>query len=148
MKLLTQDYRTVLIQTSVHNAQVNMSLFIFYLSDLASDKDLIKEYITEMTSPEIMKLNEEEVNVIYKSLLEDLYLYEERFLDLCDELGLEKQRDLLVQLIGRYDPPPVPKNQLEAVMTIEQLREKRKKEKELAESPSTPYIETETKEEE
>ncbi len=128
--LLTEDYRQVLIQTSVHNAQTNMSLFIFYLSEIASDMNLIKEYITEMTSPEVMKLNKEEVNIIYKSLLEDLYLYEDRFFNFCDELGLEKQKDLLVQLIERFDPPPVPKNQLEAVMTIEQLREKRKKEAE------------------
>jgi len=144
VELLTKDYRQVLIQTSVHNAQTNMSLFIFYLSEIASDIDLLKEYITEMTSPEIMKLNEEEVNIIYKSLLEDLYLYEDRFLDLCDELGLKKQKDLLVQLIARFDPPPVPKNQIEAVMTIEQLREKRKKEKEEAENPQETPIEQQT----
>jgi hypothetical protein len=108
---------------------------MFYLSEAASDKDLIKEYISEITSENVMKLDEEEVNIIYKSLLEDLYLYEDQFLDFCDELGLTKQKDLLVQLIARYDPPPVPKNQIEAVMTIEQLREKRKKEQEEADSP-------------
>ncbi len=93
-----------------------------------------------------MKLNEEEVNIIYKHLLEDLYLYEDRFLELCDELELKKQKDLIIQLIERFDPPPVPKNQIEAVMTPDQLREKRRKEKDLAENPPPLEIEQKTEE--
>ncbi len=146
IELLVKDYRTTLIQTAVHSAQSNMALFIFYLSETASDKGLIKEYIIEITSQDVMKLNEEEVNIIYKHLLEDLYLYEDRFLELCDELGLKKQKDLLIQLIERFDPPPVPKNQIEAVMSSDQLREKRRKEKELAENPPPPEIEQKTEE--
>ena len=101
VNLLTKDYRKELIKTAVHNAQINMSIFLFDLSDIASDKDLIREYIMEITSPNVMKLNEEEVNIIYKNLLEDLFLYEEKFFDLCDELGLTKQKDLLLQLIQK-----------------------------------------------
>ena len=55
--------------------------------------------------------------------------------------GFKKQKDLLIQLIERFDPPPVPKNQIEAVMSSDQLREKRRKEKELAENPPPPEIE-------
>lgn len=146
IELMVKDYRTILIQTAVHNAQSNMALFIFYLSETASDKELIKEYIIEITSKDVLKLNEEEVNIIYKHLLEDLYLYEERFLELCDELELKKQKDLLIQLIERFDPPPVPKNQIEAVMSSDQLREKRRKEKELAENPIPLEIEQKTEE--
>jgi hypothetical protein len=59
-----------------------------------------------------------------------LYLYEEDFNRICDELELTKQKDLIAQLLQRYEPPPVPKNQIEAVLTIEQLKEKRRRESE------------------
>ena len=126
--VLTKKYRSILLQTAVHNAQPNISLFIFYLSETAKDDKLIIEFIKEITSPEIMKLEDEELNAIYKKLLEDLYLYDEKFYEYCDKFGLTKEKDLLTQLIGRFVPPPVPKNQLEAVMSTEQLIEKRKKE--------------------
>ena len=88
--LLTVEFRAVLIQTAVHNAQPNISMFIFYLSETANDTDLLKEYIMEITSPNVMTLNTEEVNKIYQKLLEDLYLYEDKFYAVCEELGLIK----------------------------------------------------------
>jgi len=127
-EILTQKYRNVLLQTAVHSAQQNMSEFIFHLSETANDEQLAADYIKEITSPEVMKLSVEEVNAIYKKLLEDLYLYEEKFYEYCDKLGLNKEKALISQLIERFVPPPVPKNKLEAVMTPEQLIEKRKKE--------------------
>lgn len=136
--LLTQDYRAILIQTAVHNAQANMSMFMYYLSEDANDPDLLKEYIKEIVSSDVMKLDEESLNTIYKNLLEDLYLYEDKFYDTCDELGLSKEKLLLKQLIDRFEPPLVPKNQIEAVLSPEQLKEKRKREKEQAEQPEQP----------
>ncbi|MHA2358069.1 MAG: hypothetical protein ACXABK_04805 [Candidatus Heimdallarchaeaceae archaeon] len=127
--VLTQDYRKILIQTAVHNAQENMSKFLIYLGEISQDKDILKEYIYEITSPDVLSSTDEELNKIYNKLLEELYLYEEQFYEICDDLKLEKQKDLIKQLIDRYEPPPVPKNQIEAVMTIEQLREKRRLEK-------------------
>ncbi|MFW9853104.1 MAG: hypothetical protein ACFFDS_09180 [Candidatus Thorarchaeota archaeon] len=132
VQVFTKDYREILIKTSVHNAQENLSQFLIYLSKTADDQDLLKEYITEMTSDEIMNLNENDLNAIYGKLLEDVFLFEEQFYEICDELNLEKEKILLTQLLSRYEPPPVPKNQIEAVMTPTQLREKRKKEKEAA----------------
>ena len=129
-EILTQDYRKILIQTAVHNPQENMSSFIIYLSEMGQDKDILKEYIYEITSPDVLSSSDEELNKIYDKLLEDLYLFEEKFYEICDELKLDKQKLLIKQLIDRYEPPPVPKNQIEAVMTIEQLREKRRQEKE------------------
>ncbi|MCE7742909.1 MAG: hypothetical protein GOP50_10680, partial [Candidatus Heimdallarchaeota archaeon] len=72
---------------------------------------------------------------IYKKLLEDLYLYDEKFYEYCDKLGLKKEKALISQLIERFVPPPVPKNQIEAVMTPEQLIEKRKKEEAALSAP-------------
>ena len=130
VQVFTKDYRKILIQTSVHNAQENLSQFLIYLSKTADDKELLKEYITEITSDEIMALSENDLNTIYGKLLEDVFLFEEQFYEICDELKLEKEKVLLAQLLTRYEPPPVPKNQIEAVMTPTQLREKRKKERE------------------
>ncbi len=135
VQIFTKDYRKILIQTSVHNAQENLSQFLIYLSKTADDKELLKEYITEITSAEIMALSENDLNTIYGKLLEDVFLFEEQFYELCDELNLEKEKVLLAQLLSRYEPPPVPKNQIEAVMTPTQLREKRKKERETASLP-------------
>ncbi len=135
VNILTQKYRSVLIQTAVHSAQSNISMFIFYLSETADDEKLIADYIKEITSPEIMKLDTEEVNAIYKKLLEDLYLYDEKFYEYCDNLGLKKEKELISQLIEKFVPPPVPKNQLEAVMSPEQLVEKRKKEIDTSSQP-------------
>ena len=135
VQIFTQDYRKILIQTSVHNAQENLSQFLIYLSKTANDKDLLKEYITEITSAEIMALSKDDLNAIYGKLLEDVFLFEEQFYEICDELNLEKEKALLSQLLSRYEPPPVPKNQIEAVMTIAQLREKRRKERETASLP-------------
>ncbi len=134
--ILTTKYRNVLLQTAVHSAQPNMSEFIFYLSETAEDEKLIVDYIKEITSPEIMKLSDDELNAIYRKLLEDLYLYDEKFYEQCEKLGLMKEKDLISQLIDRFVPPPVPKNQLEAVMTTEQLIEKRKKEADSASEPA------------
>jgi hypothetical protein len=136
---LIDEYRSVLLQTAVHSAQPNISKFIFNLSERANDEKLIADYIKEITSPEIVTLDDDEINTIYKKLLEDLYLYDELFYDYCDKLGLEKEKALIEQLVARFVPPPVPKNQLEAVMTTEQLIEKREKEKiELTEPVSPP----------
>jgi hypothetical protein len=135
VQVFTQDYRKILIQTSVHNAQENLSQFLIYLSKTADDKELLKEYISEITSNEIMSLSENDLNTIYGKLLEDVFLFEEQFYEICDELNLEKEKVLLAQLLSRYEPPPVPKNQIEAVMTPTQLREKRKKEREEAVLP-------------
>jgi len=130
VQIFTKDYRKILIQTSVHNAQENLSQFLIYLSKTAEDKELLREYITEITSAEIMALSKEDLNTIYGKLLEDVFLFEEQFYEICDDLNLEKEKTLLSQLLSRYEPPPVPKNQIEAVMTPAQLREKRKREKE------------------
>ena len=127
-EILTHKYRDILLQTAVHSAQPNISLFIFNISDEANDEKLVVDYIKEITSPEIMQLDDDTLNSIYKKLLEDLYLYEDKFYEYCDKLDLDKEKMLLEQLIKRFIPPPVPKNQLEAVMTTEQLIEKRKKE--------------------
>lgn len=134
VQILTQKYRSTLLQTAVHSAQANISDFIFLLSEKGNDEDLIADYIKEITSPEIMKLKDDELNSIYKKMLEDLYLYDEKFYAYCDKLGLEKEKILISQLIDRFEPPPVPKNQLEAVMPTEQLIEKRKKEQESLEA--------------
>ncbi|MHA1952954.1 MAG: hypothetical protein ACXAAM_03785 [Candidatus Heimdallarchaeaceae archaeon] len=133
VEVLLSDYRKTLIQTAVHNPQENFSQFLLYLSESAQDKDLLKEYINEITSNDVISSTDEELNSIYNKLLEELYLYEEKFNEICDELNLTKQKDLIAQLLQRYEPPPVPKNQIEAVLTIEQLREKRRKESELPE---------------
>ena len=130
VQIFTKDYRKILIQTSVHNAQENLSQFLIYLSKTAEDKELLREYITEITSAEIMALSKEDLNTTYGKLLEDVFLFEEQFYEICDDLNLEKEKTLLSQLLSRYEPPPVPKNQIEAVMTPAQLREKRKREKE------------------
>lgn len=127
---LIGNKRKLLIQTAVHAAQPNMSQFIFYLSETADDKELLKEYITTITSKEILELNDIELNTIYNKLLEDLFLYEDEFYAKCDQLNLLKQKDIISQLLSRYEPPPVPKNQFEAVMTPDQLREKRRQETE------------------
>jgi hypothetical protein len=148
--LLLSDYRKTLIQTAVHNPQENFSKFLFYLSDSAQDKDILKEYINEITSEDVISSTDEELNSIYDKLLEELYLYEETFNELCDELKLTKQKDLIAQLLARYEPPPVPKNQIEAVLTIDQLREKRRKESEQVEpvlSNPNEELEIETEEE-
>jgi len=128
VEILAKKYRGVLLQTAVHNAQPNISKFIFYLSEIAEDEKLVEDYIKEITSQDILKLNDEEVNIIYKNLLEELYLFDESFFEYCDKLGLDKEKELITQLIARFIPPPVPKTQIEAVMTSEQLIEKRKKE--------------------
>ncbi|NPD88446.1 MAG: hypothetical protein HGN29_06965 [Asgard group archaeon] len=128
--ILLSEYRKTLIQTAVHNPQENFSKFLIYLSEKAQDKDLLKEYINEITSKDVISSTDEELNTIYNKLLEELYLYEEKFNEICDELKLTKQKDLIAQLLERYEPPPVPKNQIEAVLTIDQLKEKRRKENE------------------
>ncbi|MCG3222406.1 MAG: hypothetical protein H7641_13585 [Candidatus Heimdallarchaeota archaeon] len=150
MGILLSDYRKTLIQTAVHNPQDNFSKFLIYLSESAQDTDLLKEYINEITSKDVISSTDEELNSIYNKLLEELYLYEEKFNEICDELKLTKQKDLIAQLLKRYEPPPVPKNQIEAVLTIEQLKEKRRKESE--EPPIVVYTsneeqQTETEEE-
>jgi len=139
--VLTGDYRKTLIQTAVHNPQENFSRFIIYLSESDENKDLLKDYINEITSEEVISSTDEELNSIYGKLLEEIYLYEEDFYRICDELGLTKQKDLITQLLQRYEPPPVPKNQIEAVLTIEQLKEKRRRETE--ETELTTSISTE-----
>ncbi|MHA1221752.1 MAG: hypothetical protein ACTSSG_06450 [Candidatus Heimdallarchaeaceae archaeon] len=130
IEFLISKNRKVLIQTAVHAAQPNISQFLFYLSESADDTDLLKEYIQEITSEEILSLEDSELNTIYSKMLEDLYLYEEDFFAICDKLNLKKEKELISQLLSKYEPPPVPKNQIEAVMTAEQLREKRRREKE------------------
>ncbi|TFG10280.1 hypothetical protein EU534_01175 [Candidatus Heimdallarchaeota archaeon] len=143
VEILTKKYRTILLQTAVHNAQPNISQFIFYLSETAEDDKLAADYIKEITSPEILQLNDDELNIIYKKLLEDLYLFDSLFFEYCDKLGLEKEKVLITQLIERFVPPPVPKTQIEAVMTTEQLIEKRKKEET---DPTKPLAEGDTPE--
>ncbi len=128
IEILTKNYKKQIIQTAVHSAQSNISLFIFYLSEKADDKEFIKAYIKEITSSNVVESTDEELNTIYNKLLEDVYLYEERFNELCDELKLEKEKVLISQLLARYEPPLVPKNQLEAVLSPAQLKEKRMKE--------------------
>lgn len=130
MGLLLSDYRETLIQTAVHNPQENFSKFLIYLSESAQDKHLLEEYINEITSKDVISSTDEELNSIYNKLLEELFLYEEKFNEICDELKLTKQKDLIAQLLQRYEPPPVPKNQIEAVLSIDQLKEKRRKESE------------------
>jgi len=127
IEILTTNYSKQLIRTAVHSAQANISLFIFYLGEKA-ENDLVKDYIKAITSPEIVDSSDEELNTIYNKLLEDVFLYEEKFNKYCDELNLEKEKAILSQLLTRYEPPPVPKNQLEAVLTPVQLKEKRIKE--------------------
>ncbi len=136
IEILTTNYSKQLIRTAVHSSQANISLFIFYLSEKAENKDLIVDYIKAITSSEIVSSTDEELNTIYNKLLEDVFLYEEQFIEFCDELNLEKEKTILYQLLKRYEPPPVPKNQLEAVLSPAQLREKRKKEE--LEAPAEP----------
>ena len=130
VEILISEYKKTLIQTAVHNPQENFSKFLFYLSESAQDKDLLKEYIKEITSTDVISSTDEELNTIYNKLLEELYLYEEKFNEICDDLELTKQKELISQLIQRYEPPLVPKNQIEAVLTPEQLKEKRSRESE------------------
>ena len=147
--ILTTNYRKTLIQTAVHNPQENFSQFLIYLSENAEDKDLLKDYINEITSEDVISSTDEELNSIYNKLLEEIFLYEEQFNEICDELKLTKQKDLIAQLLNRYEPPPVPKNQIEAVLTTEQLIEKRRRESELpTESGSNPDEEQAETEEE
>ena len=128
IEILTTNYSKELIKTAVHSSQANISLFIFYISEKTEGNELVIDYIKAITSDEIVNSSDEELNTIYNKLLEDVFLYEERFNEFCDELSLEKEKAILARLLTRYEPPPVPKNQLEAVLTPEQLREKRKKE--------------------
>jgi hypothetical protein len=146
--ILTTNYRKTLIQTAVHNPQENFSQFLIYLSENANDKDLLKEYIYEITSEDVISSTDEELNSIYNKLLEELYLYEEQFNEICDELKLTKQKDLIAQLLVRYVPPPVPKNQIEAVLTTEQLIEKRRKENEISSESASNPVEEEAETEE
>jgi len=125
---ITENYRTIIIQSAVHSSHANISEFIFYISEVTKNKDFLKEYIVAITSPEIISLKDEELQTIYGKLLEDLYLYEEKFAEICDELGLKKEKEKIQSLLARYEPPPVPKTRVEAVMKPEQLREKRRKE--------------------
>lgn len=125
---ITENYRTIIIQSAVHSSHSNISEFIFYISEVAESKEFLKDYIIAITSSEIISLGDEELQTIYGKLLEDLYLYEEKFAKICDELGLKKEKAKIQSLLARYEPPPVPKTRVEAVMKPEQLREKRRKE--------------------
>ena len=125
---ITENYRTIIIQSAVHSSHANISEFIFYISEVTKNRDFLKEYIIAITSSEIISLKDEELQTIYGKLLEDLYLYEEKFSEICDELGLKEEKAKIQSLIARYEPPPVPKSKMEAVMKPEQLREKRRKE--------------------
>ena len=146
MKIITQKYRTIFLQIATHSNQQNMSEFVITISEHSGDEQLIADFIKELTSPDVMELDEDELNVNYGKLLGDFYLDEDKFYDYCDKLNLKKEKKLLSQLIGRFEPPPVPRNQLEAVMPTEQLIEKRKKEEEAPEDSTSTEGEEEAKE--
>ncbi|MHA1400408.1 MAG: hypothetical protein ACTSQE_08670 [Candidatus Heimdallarchaeaceae archaeon] len=127
-KILITKYRKVMIQTAVHAAQPNISKFMFYLAEETEDKDFLKEYIQEICSDELLELDDKELNSIYKDLLEELYLFEDDFYSICDELNLKEEKEKLKRLAERFVPPPVPRNQIEAVLPPEQLQKKREME--------------------
>ncbi len=127
--IMVSEYKNVLIQTAVHAAHPDISKFMIYLAEETGDKDILKDYIKEICSDEILSLSEKELNTIYKNLLEELYLYDDTFYSLCDELGLVEEKEKIKLLIEKFVPPPVPKNQFEAVLPPQQLEERRRIEK-------------------
>ncbi|MHA1866224.1 MAG: hypothetical protein ACTSWZ_06930 [Candidatus Heimdallarchaeaceae archaeon] len=127
-KDLTTKYRKILIQTALHGSQPNISKFMFFVAEETKDDDFLKEYIQEICSDEIAKLSDKELNTIYKDLLEELYLFEEQFYEVCDRLNLSKEKEKIKNLVKRFVPPPVPKNQIEALLPPEQLEQKRQME--------------------
>lgn len=122
---LTKKYKKIIIQTAVHGTQPNISKFMFFIAEETKDDDFLKEYIQEICSDEIAKLSDKELNTIYKDLLEELYLFEEQFYEICDKLKLTEEKEKIQNLVKRFVPPPVPKNQIEALLPPEQLIQKR-----------------------
>lgn len=115
-ELLITKYRKTIINIAVKNAQAEVSQFIFKLGERDESGEFVKEYISAIASVASQEVNDEELNTIYKGLLEELYIYEEQFYSKCDELGLSKEKEAIEQLVKRFVPPPVPKTKLEALM--------------------------------
>ncbi|MBY8999791.1 MAG: hypothetical protein KGD64_02655 [Candidatus Heimdallarchaeota archaeon] len=114
-KLFVEDYRTLLINIAVHDAKADLSQFIFYLGEISKNNDIVHIYLKEITSDDIKNLKDEQLRKDYDKVLEDLFLYEEIFYAKCDELNLQKEKEALIELLKRYEPPPVPKSGMDAI---------------------------------
>lgn len=125
-KLIITDYRNLVLRIAVNHCEPEVSKFILYLGKVTGDEEFIKEYIREITSDEIMDLEEKEIKSLYNKLLEELFVYEKTFYELCDKYELNKEKERIQELLSIYDPPAVPNSMLEAMLPQEQIDLKRK----------------------
>ncbi len=123
--ILTTEYKEILIRIAVHSAQVDISQFMFKLANIAENDEFLVEYLKEIASHKIRSFSDSEITIVYGKLLEELYVYEDIFLALYDKFGLEEEKAIIQELISKYEPPLVPKNAIEAVLTSEQLKQRR-----------------------
>ena len=110
-----KDYRVLLINIAVHDAKAELSKFIFYLGEITEDETIIVDYIKEISSPALQKLDDDTLRQNYDKLLEDLFLYDDEFYQICDKLNLAKEKEAIKNLLSRYEPPAVPKSAMDAI---------------------------------
>lgn len=143
-QLLITKYRNLIIKTAVHNTQADVSKFIFRLGEKEGTNEFLTKYIQEIAKVSSEDLDDDQLNTIYKGLLEELFLYEEEFYSLCDKLGLNEEKEAIRKLVSRYVPPPVPKSKIEALIpSMQQINQQRQKLEEKVESSKDEEIEFE-----
>ena len=114
-KIFVDDFKTLLINISVHDAKAELSKFIFYLGEITENDEIIIDYIKAITSDDVKNLKDDILKKDYDMLLEEIFLYEELFYSVCDRLNLLKEKEALTALLQRYEPPPVPTSAMDAL---------------------------------
>ena len=120
-KMIERDHTRILTLLKERGISNNAAGFILEILESSTDESYVKLLLESVATIDMSNFSEQEK----LETQDNIYIDLDEFVEHADRLGLSTFKEEISKLLEGYEAPPLPENRLEALMTIEQLREKR-----------------------
>ena len=120
-KMIESDHARILTLLKERGISNNAAGFILEIMKSSTDESYVKLLLESVATIDMSNFSEQDK----LETQDNIYIDLEKFIEHADRLGLSTFKEEISKLLEGYEAPPLPENRLEALMTIEQLREKR-----------------------